>query len=167
MKRQMDDQEIDALVERVSRALDVPEPSPLFWEHFPQRVRAAVGAEPEPRASWWRRPVIAYALSAALVGSLSYAAWANRTAPIVEDANPVADVTPYTAGTVDLAEADDAGWDVVTSVAESAGIETLREAGFGVTPGGADAAIEGMTEAERAQLMALLRAEMSGDDSGS
>ena len=164
----MTEKELDEIAGRVSNALDVPEPSPLFWQHFPERVRAAVNAAPEPRASWWRRPALAYALSAALVGSLSYAAWANRAAvPAVDEAPSVADTTtPYTAGRVDGIEAEDAGWDIVTSVAETAGIETLREAGFGVTPGGADAAIEDMTEAERAQLMALLRAAMSGDDSG-
>ena len=165
----MTDKELDDLVDRVSHAMDVPEPSPLFWEHFPGRVRAAVNASPEPRLSWWRRPALAYALSAALVGSMSYVAWANRAAvPVVEETTSSAGTSPYTAGYADTGEeAEDAGWDVVTSVAESAGIDTLREAGFGVTPGGAEAAIEQMTEAERAQLIALLRAEMSGDDSGS
>ena len=42
----MKDRELDDIVNRVSNALDVPEPSPLFWEHFPDRVRAAVQAEP-------------------------------------------------------------------------------------------------------------------------
>ena len=165
----MTDNELDDLTDRVSNAMDVPEPSPLFWEHFPGRVRAAVQASPEPRLSFWRRPALAYALSAALVGSMSYVAWTNRAAvPVVEEAPSLADTTPYIDGYLDTGvEADDAGWEVVTSVAESAGIDTLREAGFGVTPGGAEAAIEQMTEAERAQLIALLRAEMSGDDSGS
>ena len=33
---------------------DVPEPSPLFWEHLSARVREAVAAEPARRAPWWQ-----------------------------------------------------------------------------------------------------------------
>jgi hypothetical protein len=42
------------------RAVDVPEPSPLFWDHLTQRVRAAIDAEPvvdpasAPARPWWR-----------------------------------------------------------------------------------------------------------------
>jgi hypothetical protein len=33
----------------------VPEPSPLFWDHFSARVRRAVAAEPAaPPRDWWR-----------------------------------------------------------------------------------------------------------------
>src|SRR6187402_1816166 len=49
---------------------DVPEPSPLFWDHLSARVRAAV-AEPAPAAPWWQiqwQPaVMAMAVCAALV----------------------------------------------------------------------------------------------------
>jgi hypothetical protein len=164
----MTDKELDEIVDRVSNALDVPEPSPLFWEHFPGRVRAAVDAAPAVHSAWWRRPVLAYALSAALVGSMSYVAWTNRVGvPAVTVDNQVADTTAVDTATLEgLEDTEDPGWEVVTSVAESAGIETLHEAGFGVAPGSADAAIEAMTDAERAQLVALLRAEMTGDASG-
>ena len=166
----MTDKELDDLSARVSEAMDVPEPSPLFWEHFPARVRAAVAAEPAPRIVWWRRPALAYALSAALAGGAGYLAWTSRAvpvAPVAETPAVAADTpTPYTVGSVDE-ETGDAGWDVVTSVAATAGADTLREAGFGVPMGGAEAAVETMTDAERTQLAALLRAEMSGDDSGS
>lgn len=33
---------------------DVPEPSPLFWDHLSARVHDAVAAEGQPRAPWWR-----------------------------------------------------------------------------------------------------------------
>src|SRR5262245_1608186 len=35
--------------------VDVPEPSPLFWDHFSARVREAVASEPPPPDGWWRR----------------------------------------------------------------------------------------------------------------
>src|SRR5262245_35327292 len=46
---------------------DVPEPSPLFWDHFSDRVRMATASEPIREATWWERvwrPAVA--LSAAL-----------------------------------------------------------------------------------------------------
>ncbi|HMJ87729.1 MAG TPA: hypothetical protein VK504_31355, partial [Vicinamibacterales bacterium] len=36
--------------------VDVPEPSPLFWDHFSARVRQAVDAEGAPRRSFWTWP---------------------------------------------------------------------------------------------------------------
>ena len=153
MKRQMDDQEIDALVERVSRALDVPEPSPLFWERFPDRVRAATQAEsPDASPVWWRRHLVALSFSGALCAALAVwaivPAWAPDSAPQV-----VSDQTAPPAG-------DDAAWSIVSASAESAGLDALREAGFTVRPGGADAVIEELTQAERDALAALLDAEM-------
>src|SRR5262245_8728068 len=35
--------------------VDVPEPSPLFWDHFSARVREAVANEPAPPDGWWQR----------------------------------------------------------------------------------------------------------------
>ncbi|HEX6323685.1 MAG TPA: hypothetical protein VFZ36_08165 [Vicinamibacterales bacterium] len=157
----MTDRELDEIVNRVSNALDVPEPSPLFWEHFPGRVRAAVQADGSAApARWWTRRTLALALSLALVGSLSFWAWSAR-AP--RAGGPEMEGAPY--AQTPQAGAD-AGWSALTATAASAGVEGMREAGFGVTPGGADAAIEQLTEAERAALFALLQAEMDGNDAG-
>src|SRR5690242_6792745 len=35
--------------------LDVPEPSPLFWDHFSDRVRRAVAADGAPSRTPWLR----------------------------------------------------------------------------------------------------------------
>jgi len=164
----MTDQELKELEDRVSNALDVPEPSPLFWEHFPNRVRAAIAAEPLEKTSWWRRRALVYALSAALVGASSWAVWsaARPENGVVEEEDTIAEAP--SGEDIELLEesSGDAGWDVVGSVAASAGVETLREAGFNVVPGGAEAAIEGLNDAERAELVALLRAEINGDEGG-
>src|SRR5689334_13377184 len=42
------DEEIVGLL----REVDVPEPSPLFWDHLSQRVRTAVASEPVPQPRW-------------------------------------------------------------------------------------------------------------------
>ncbi len=55
------------------RAVSMPEPSPLFWDHFSQRVRAVTSDEPlpAPAAGWqaggWRAVLATVALAAALV----------------------------------------------------------------------------------------------------
>jgi len=166
MKTPMTEQERDALVERVTQALDVPEPSPLFWEHFPDRVRAAVAAsppEPPPARAWWRRPVTALALAASLV--VAGAVWIAQPVPSAP-VSPVSDapVAADLAGTIEPGE--DARWAIVSSAAATAGVDALRDAGFGVAPGDADAALEDLTQAERAAFVAMLQAELKGRDSG-
>src|SRR5437867_2824093 len=38
---------------RDTAAIDVPDPSPLFWDHFSARVRERIAGQPEAdRASW-------------------------------------------------------------------------------------------------------------------
>src|SRR6187455_2911243 len=53
---------------------DVPEPSPLFWEHFSARVRGAVAQETVSAPGWmtWRPAFVAIAALAVFVtaGSL-------------------------------------------------------------------------------------------------
>lgn len=160
MKRQRDDHEIDALVERVSRALDVPEPSPLFWERFPERVRAATQAEaPLPAPAWWRRHVVTLSLSGALCAALIV--WAAVPAP-APDAPPAAAFTDAAPPADAAPAADDPAWAIVSASAESAGADALRDAGFTVRPGGADAVIEELSQAERAAFAALLEGEMKG-----
>ena len=162
MKPDMNDQEVDALVERVTRALDVPEPSPLFWDLFPARVRAAVSTvAPEPAAAWWRRPVVAVSVSLALCAVIATWVIVPRTA--VAPGVPAAETVASTAPAV---LPSDAGWELVSSAAESAGPDALREAGFGVRPSGADAAIEDLTQDERAAFVALLQAEMKAGGEG-
>lgn len=165
----MTDKELDELTERVHRALDVPEPSPLFWDHFPGRVRAAIDAAPAADAApWWKRRAFALATALMIAGTASFWAW-SRLAP----ADAPADAPMVTAGgapggvdAVDIND-DDAGWQVVGAVAATAGVDALSEAGFGVAPGGAEAAIDELSDLQRAELMAMLQAEMNGASSGS
>src|SRR5256885_5364116 len=47
--------ELKALMSAAAE-VEVPEPSPLFWDHFSARVREAVAAEGAPRRSFWTWP---------------------------------------------------------------------------------------------------------------
>src|SRR5215472_16218404 len=49
-RRQVAD--LRAVMSRVA-AIEVPDPSPLFWQHFSMRLRDAIAAE--PAGSGWRR----------------------------------------------------------------------------------------------------------------
>src|SRR4029077_15291184 len=56
----------------VAAEAEVPEPSPLFWDHLSARVAEAVAAEQAPRRSWigavsWTRLVAPLASAAALL----------------------------------------------------------------------------------------------------
>ena len=74
-RRQLD--ELRAVMSIVvgDSAADMPEPSPLFWDHLSDRVRSAVAAEDQPRhwwpgaAPWWRRvlPLSAVAVASLLI----------------------------------------------------------------------------------------------------
>src|SRR5688500_5208152 len=46
--------ELRTLMQDASHGADVPEPSPLFWDHFHSRVLTAVQAEGQPgHRAWW------------------------------------------------------------------------------------------------------------------
>src|SRR5258706_4751839 len=68
-----DDEIIAAL-----REVEVPEPSPMFWDHLSQRVHDAVAAEPVPSPGWtsrlnfaWAGGIVAAMVVAALAVTLS------------------------------------------------------------------------------------------------
>src|SRR3990172_7363638 len=68
--------------------VEVPEPSPLFWDHLSARVRQAVEAE-DRTGTLWRRPVpriawrflVPLGAAAALVGALAVGLWMGVSEP--------------------------------------------------------------------------------------
>jgi hypothetical protein len=119
---------------------DVPEPSPLFWDHLSARVRVAVAQEPAPRREWmaWRPAFAALAgvlLFVTALGSLMLrhtvvrdAGATNRgVAPAAETAAAEA---PYDM-TVD---SNTEVWDVLAAAAADLEIDAAREAGLTVQP---------------------------------
>jgi hypothetical protein len=103
-------------------------------------------------------------LAAALTVAIAAAGWAffARVPAALETPLPAVAMTFDEDELID----EDPDWAVMSSLAASAGVEMMREAGFGVARGGAEAAIEDLDDAARAELVAMLRAEMKGDDSG-
>jgi hypothetical protein len=122
--------EVDALrgvVARV-RAVDVPEPSPLFWDHLAARVGDAIAREPVPVvASGWWSSRLAWAAAAVIVTAAGTGYLMRPQAPppsaVVAHAPPAAAQPPAThplpppALDVEPAPADD-GWALIAAVAE-------------------------------------------------
>ena len=75
---------------RDTRAADIPEPSPLFWDHLSRRVRERISKEAETEAraasardAWWwawtwSRPLIPRIVAAGLVLTAGLGGWGWR-----------------------------------------------------------------------------------------
>jgi hypothetical protein len=165
-----------AALER-ARTVDVPEPSPLFWDHLAARVRAAID-EPPPACRWWQRPGFALpgaALFAAAVLVAVFAARVPRPEPgIAPQPAATAVATDHTgSGATDhtdraatddtdpaAAERTDAVWGVLAAAASTVELSEARAVGLGVGSGSLDAAVSTLTSRERRELERLIRVEM-------
>jgi hypothetical protein len=145
----------------------VPEPSPLFWEHFSRRVHEAVhnGAAPARARAWWRQPRVA-ALSAAASVLIAAAAMVmvkqgSRAgdpgrAPIAAREDAAIEATQP--GALDVES--DADWALVQAVADDLPWEETSDAGIHARPGAADGVAIEMSAAERQELARLLEDAM-------
>lgn len=147
-----------------AKAVDVPEPSPLFWDHFSTRVRAAIENEEVPERGWvpaWLRwpvlvPIAALAL---LVMALVVAVPREPdVVPAVADAGDAAVVD-------DLATAGEQEWAVVSEIVGLVEIDQAHAAGIAVSPGDADRIALQLDADEQRELIRLIKEEMnkSGD----
>ena len=158
---------------------DVPEPSPLFWDHFSARVRAATDAEPVPSAAgwmaWWRPVLVGAAMIAGAVAGVQWLGPDTPSAPTVaERPSPRPDAAPGDdlplAPSVDSPRAADpspgvpasvdAEWDAVAAMAralDASAMESIAPAPTATTP-----LIEDLTSRELQEFARLLRAEMGG-----
>ena len=162
--------ELRAMLSTVEAAtIDVPEPSPLFWDHLSERVRVAVSADEIPRRSWldamaWRRLLMP--LSAVGVASLLLAlALGSRTmAPVRVVHQPL---TPAAAAAVSGApaelmpvSADDVSLMLVASLTEHLDLDAASEAGL--APGGsAEHAVTHMSDDDLRELRRVLKEELA------
>lgn len=151
--------------------VEVPEPSPLFWDHLSRRVSEAVAAEGTPRRVWldarlWKRfglPMSAGALAAvALAVVLSPMVRAPRgpVAPVSSPSSAAATAGGLPpASTAELsseAGSDDASLELVAGLA--AGMDAGGADQAGLAPrGGADHAVTHLSGGELRELDRLLR----------
>ena len=153
---------------------DVPEPSPLFWDRFSERVQQGIGETPAGGASGWHQWLdhagVRWALSAALIVVLiAGAAW-RVSAPTVHyfggpSQPPAPNVGPAPAIAVhemdDGLNADaDPAWAVVRTVADDVTWSDAVEAGLAARPDAAERMAGTLTSDERSELLRLLQAEI-------
>jgi hypothetical protein len=162
----------------VAAEIEVPEPSPLFWDHLSARVREAVAVEdvsPAPVspaslfARLWAAPRIQVAgvLSACAVAVLAIVTiLPDRAAG--PDENRVASpaTSAVVADTDDDAIAAEASLDLLATLADGMSWDDASEAGLTAAPGAVDDAIMGLTAEERIELQRLLQEELARGGSG-
>ncbi len=129
---------------------DVPEPSPLFWDHFQTRVGAAVSAV--DTAPWWRGSSHAW-LALATAAAVLLAVWLSPLGTRVPD-------EVVTDAEVEMAAiADTAQWQFMSGVLESLEQDAARVV-LAPSPAAVDAAFESLNVSERAAFARLLQAEL-------
>jgi hypothetical protein len=153
-------------------AVDVPEPSPLFWQHLSARVREAVSNEERAsRAAWtpsrfgWRMVVPLVALAAVVLA----AAVTLRTElprPVVardgvtpRPAAVAAEATPGGDDAVSLA--DDVSLGLIANLAGDLDWDAAVEAGLATQAGAVDRAVLELSANERLELQRILKDELS------
>jgi hypothetical protein len=147
--------------------VDVPEPSPLFWDHFSARVRQAVDAEGAPRRSFWTWPRVAISAASVATAVLAVVVTLNRGSGASGN-TPLPTVVPapvaLPVASVDLlADPQSAGDTALTLVAELSAdmdFETARDAGLAAR-GSAEHAVTHLTGSELRELQRLLQEELA------
>jgi hypothetical protein len=171
-----------------AQEVEVPEPSPLFWDHLSSRVHDAVVEAGPPPARQWRfgvprrssRDVVAsegrepsrfvfvasrwFQASLAVAAGLLLAVAVNLRAPApaplpAPPSVAIADASAPAELLSDVA-ADDASLTLVASLTDQVDLETAREAGL-APRGSADHAIAHLSDSELRELGRLLREELA------
>lgn len=132
--------------------LEMPTPSPLFWDHFSERVRQATAGEAVPSASaWWHAWVRPLGMLAAAAGAVALVAvWRPAPPAVVPSDRPAASVA---------ALADNGEWGLVIGLASELDAADVREAAK-PAEGTADAMIEELTAAQRGALVRWLQEDI-------
>lgn len=149
----------------MSAAADVavPEPSPLFWDHFSARVREAVAAEGVPRQSFWSWPRLAMPMAAAAMAGVILAVAVNRS-PVTPSGPPAVAPTPAVASIELLSDPqspdDDTALTLVAELSSDMDLDGAREAGL-AGGGSAEHAVTHLDGGELRELRRLLQEELA------
>ena len=139
--------------------VQVPEPSPLFWEHLSARIRTAVaedGAAPAAWAGhgWWQWAAAAAVLGAILVviwpGSLRVSTPGRASVPAVASGDPavIEDVRAFD---------DDPALALLADLSAGLDWDAALEAGLVPADGAVDSVVFAMSAEERVELHRLLQ----------
>jgi hypothetical protein len=132
----------------------VPEPSPLFWDHFSARVRQATSDEPVPASSWWPgRWMVVTAAGAAVIAlavMIAIRVPDRPVAPSMSDEARSAVSTP-TPG------ADEGRWDDVVQMAAQLSSDDVSDL---AVVADTTSLVDDLTSEQRQTLLRLLAVAM-------
>ena len=133
----------------------VPEPSPLFWQHFSERVATAIdhdAARGANGASWlrWQILVPLGAVALIVLGLLI-------TVPRSDSLEP--SLAPQALQAPQAPQAPDDNWVMVTELVGNIDLDVASAAGV-IEPGVAEEAVLQLSAEERQELTRLLKAEL-------
>ena len=153
--------ELGVLARDVEASAIVPEPSPLFWDHFSRRVKEATATTAVPSRVWWPswRPMVA--LSAMLVVAITTVVWRGAAPGDRRTPASVAGVTASVEPVADDLMAPDESLDFMVNLASNLSFEELQDVAH-PTADVTAAALDQLTTAQRARLARLIKAEMGG-----
>jgi hypothetical protein len=157
--------------------IDVPEPSPLFWTHLSENIRARVAAEP-PEVLWRGWTITRWAQLGRLEwlgvgGALTAAAVvmfalvttygpAISTDPSDGASTAAVQIEPPDNELASLAlPADDPSWALMTDVAGDLDWDGAAAVGLVAWPGAAERALESLSSEEQEALVDVLEEELA------
>lgn len=144
----------------------VPEPSPLYWDHFSARVADAVrhetpAADVPAAAAWLRSPLVGWAAAASfsllVMMSVVWRATLHAPAPVPAPAMPAPVVAVAAADDLEA----DAAWAVVRTAAEGLAWDDAHAAGISAHPGSAEGIALELSPDERSELARLVDVELA------
>ena len=163
----------------------VPEPSPLFWTHFPRRVGRALEQAVQREPGWWAHarlswtwPLLGSAMAAALIlgvvlgsGLSSLSRDTSTERGLAADAGDPGDGDTFqelirAAHSDELADsyigaaADDAGWAMLLLMADTAVWEETDGTELFLPDGATERAVFDLSLPEREELQRLLASEV-------
>ena len=149
-----------AAILRESRLVDVPDPSPGFWDRFADQVRQAIATDSSASrfAHWFEWRVLAPLAGLVLLVFALASAVPHRRIDL-HQAEAIA--TPAERdGDVDAFAALDQSWAIVSELVGEIDVEAAQQAGIAVAPGTAEGVALQLSSLETQELVRLLRAEL-------
>ena len=143
----------------VVRDVDVPEPSPLFWEQLSDRVQRVIAADapsPPRPARWFEWPVLVP------LGALGLLVFALVSTVPKDDEIQGAQLAMAGSETMVVNETSngDAHWALMDALVGDVDFDAAEDAGMSAAPGTAEDVVWQLTSAEQQELVRLLRAEL-------